>query len=133
MSPHLLAVGLVLGGILIFTLLQGGLRLRAGRRLARLRFETAGAARLVYFTSASCSACARQRAELRRLEGVAVTTVDVDVDPATAATFGVVGLPATAVIGADGRPVRVFRGFTPAAELSRVLFGVRGLASAGSR
>jgi hypothetical protein len=133
--------------VLVAGLVVGGRRL-AQRRLTRLRglpsaelWSALGAvpdgrATVVVFSTPSCGACwTAQKPALAALEdraGGAVRVIPVDVAgrPEVARAFGVLTVPATIVMGAEGGVLAANHGFASAERLSAQI-GIAAASMAG--
>lgn len=84
---------------------------------------------LIAFSTPSCAACHKAQAPaIDRVrdrfgeEAVRVIRVDAAKEPAVASAFGILTVPATVVVAADGeRIVAVNQGFAPSARLAQQL------------
>ena len=77
---------------------------------------------ILYFTTDSCSVCrTHQEPALSSLEGVPVRKVDAVVEAALARRFGVLTVPTTVVLDADGTTRHVNYGFATASKLREQL------------
>jgi thioredoxin-like negative regulator of GroEL len=73
---------------------------------------------VLYFTGPNCSICrTHQEPALKRLDGVDVEKVDAVERSDLAGRFHVFTVPSTVVVAADGRPLAVNYGYTPADKL----------------
>ncbi len=131
----LIAVGLsVLGLALYWGWNRFQLR-RLGRKPAgRLRgLETfrPGVPGILYFTTPDCQIClTTQKPALRRLEaemgsGVQIVEVDATVQPDLADYWGVLSVPTTFIIDAQGQPHHINHGLTGKEKLRRQLEATR--------
>ncbi len=79
---------------------------------------------ILYFRSDSCAPCTAQARFLTQLQAglpVHVETIDVAADPQRAADYGVMTLPTTIVVGAQGNVKQINYGLTSATHLARQL------------
>jgi thioredoxin 1 len=109
------------------------------RRLARsqatqlrgLEGSRLGVPAVLYFTTPDCAVCkAAQRPALQRLQdrlGEAVQVIEIDAceQPAVADYWGVLSVPTTFIIDAQGRPRTVNHGLASLEKLQRQLEAVR--------
>lgn len=102
----LIALVVMAAGVAAYLLLQQWQRRKATAAAA----DTAPAGRptILYFRSEHCAPCAAQSRFLDQLaaqlgESVAVRKIDADLDPDTAAKFGVFTVPTTLVVDAAGQ------------------------------
>lgn len=102
------------------------------RRLARtpgaqnwssLGLEPDGRPAVVAFSTASCAECRVQERQLRRVAGVRVVSLDAADRSDLAGRFGVLTVPATVVLDADGSVAAVNHGLVDAARLQSQLAG----------
>jgi thiol-disulfide isomerase/thioredoxin len=129
-NPELLgrlaaAAVIIAGGLLAFRVVNAGLlRRRTGGATPR-GLETArpGVAAVLYFTTPDCQPCRTvQRPALAQLksrlgDGFQVIEVDCTRRPDLADYWGVLSVPTTFIIDADGRPRHVNHGVTSAEKL----------------
>lgn len=100
-----------------FALFQQWQRRRVDQRLGDNRGHA-----ILYFRSDSCAACGTQARFLAEVAAdVPVETIDVVAQPEQAARFGVMTLPTTIVIGADGNTRHINYGLADARKLRRQL------------
>jgi thioredoxin-like negative regulator of GroEL len=83
---------------------------------------------LVTFSTPSCAACHRAQAPAVNAveaqlgaEAVRIIKIDTAEQPEVARAFGVLTVPSTVVLAAEGHAVAVNQGFTPAATLVQQL------------
>lgn len=128
----LLTIGIALLGLLIYRLANAAVLARAARAGAAAQaqgdalFEP-GRPAVLYFTTPSCATCKSfQRPQLRRLEGllgtgVQVVEVDASQRPDLAGRWGVLSVPTTFVVDPSGKPRHVNHGAVPAEKLAEQL------------
>ncbi len=87
--------------------------------------ETApdGRPAIVAFSGPRCADCRAQKAILRGLEGVRTIEIDTAARPAVAQAFGVLTVPTTVVLDAEGRVAAVNLGLTQVERLRAQLTG----------
>lgn len=89
-----------------------------------------GTPTIVYFTSPTCAPClAQQKPALRVLlsdlgEGVQVIEVDASAEPEAASRWGVMSVPTTFVLDAQGQPRQVNHGLVGADKLRRQVLAI---------
>jgi thioredoxin 1 len=107
----------------------------AGARAAQVRGlegSRPGVPAVLYFTTPDCAVCkAAQRPALQRLQerlGEAVQVIEVDAceQPGVADYWGVLSVPTTFIVDAQGRPRTVNHGLASAEKLQRQVEAVRG-------
>lgn len=99
---------------------------RLGRSLpAGLRERVSqGSPSLLYFFGPHCPSCRQQARILDDLEaraGIQAVRINTAEEPAAAEWFGIMTVPSSVVVGADGAVRRVLPGFQPAATLQEWL------------
>ncbi|HEV3232478.1 MAG TPA: thioredoxin family protein [Candidatus Dormibacteraeota bacterium] len=132
MGSRLAVLALAMGGLLLlWALVRGGAAWRASRRVNRLRDPglTAGRPTVLFFTGERCGVCKyRQRPALDRLvaerDGLNVVELDAARESKLARRFGVLSLPTTVVMAADGRVGAVNYGYAPREQLGAQLDSV---------
>ena len=89
-----------------------------------------GRTTIVSFSSPSCAACRTAQtpaigaaARLVGSDAVRVVGVDVAAQPEVARAFGVLTVPSTVILAADGRLAAINQGFVPTDRLTRQLRG----------
>ncbi len=126
----LIALALIVGAIVLARLTsQAFLEWRARRGLMVPGFRL-GRAAILYFTAPGCSPCETvQKPALRALseaygDGLQIFEIDATARPRLADAWGVLSVPTTFLIDAQGRPRRVNHGPVRAGQLIRQLVGV---------
>jgi thiol-disulfide isomerase/thioredoxin len=126
----LLALVIVLAGVMLYRLLNT-LTLRRARlvqvhsRVPGLEGARPGLPVLLYFTTPTCSPCKTvQRPAIQRLQenlGQQLEVVEVDAasQPEIASQWGVLSVPTTFLIDAQGNPRYVNHGVAPLEKLQR--------------
>jgi thioredoxin 1 len=128
MSPDLLvrfawALGIAAAGVLLYRLVSYLMVTRVQAKARPLVLARRGIPAILYFTSPDCAPCRTiQRPALKtvqnrmgdRLQVIEVNTYE---QPELAKEWGVLSLPTTFIIDADGVPRHVNYGVTPAAKL----------------
>lgn len=117
---------LLLGLVALYVGVQLAARYRRGRRVNRINDPSLSRGRptVLFFTADYCTVCRyRQRPALDDLHGhtdggLRVVEVDAVAEASLARRFGVLTLPSTVVIAADGRVGAVNYGFATSAQLS---------------
>ena len=103
-------------------------RLEGASVLRHLGVEADGRPTLVSFSTPSCAACHQAQAPAVRLvtERVAVRHIAVDAasQPEIASAFGVMTVPATAIVTGAGHLLTVNQGFAPTTKLLAQLHAV---------
>ena len=134
----IVAAAIILAGIAIY-LASTKLRLYLLRRRAKSRDNSIGlelregVPAILYFTTPDCAPCRTVQGpaieELREQFGDRLQIVKVDASERTdlADYWGVLSVPTTFIIDAEGRPRHVNNGVTPAARLRQQLREFAGL------
>ena len=108
---------------------------QAGQRLPGLESLRPGTAAVLYFTTPDCLPCrTAQRPALERLQAemgddLQVIEIDASANTATADYWGVLSVPTTFIIDAQGQPRRVNHGVTSREKLARQVSGLSGAES----
>ncbi len=122
------ALGILAGGLLAYRLANRWILARAARAWGHLpglsgpRRETPV---LLYFTTPTCAPCKTvQRPAIQRLqaqlgERLQVVEIDAAAQPEIASQWGVMSVPTTFILDAQGRPRHVNHGVTPQDKLLR--------------
>jgi thiol-disulfide isomerase/thioredoxin len=132
MNPELiyrmaLAVGIVAAGLLVYWLANRLILGRASLQAVRLEAIRPGKPTLLYFTTPTCAPCKTvQRPAIERLveqlgERLQVVEIDASTNPDMASQWGVMSVPTTFVLDANGRPRHVNHGVAPAEKLLKQL------------
>ncbi len=98
------------------------------RRLGAPPGEGAGP-RLLFFRGPGCAACALQARYLGQLDArlqALVRPVDVEREPDLARRYGVLTLPTTVLVAADGGVRRIYYGLVGVADLRAQLLDLAG-------
>lgn len=129
----LLTIGIIAAGFAAFQVLRWYQVLRANRRIAAqdtlLQSVEPGRATILYFTATWCSACKlHQQPALQDLESelgdrVQIIQVDIETQPDDAKRWGVMSLPTTYILNADGEAKAVNYGVASAQKLKQQLEG----------
>lgn len=121
------ALGIILGGWLIFRLANSAVLARAAQASPATQQETLlqpGRPAILYFTTPDCVTCrVYQKPQLHRLEGmlgerVQVVEVDAQSRPELAGRWGVMSVPTTFVLDSTGKPRHVNHGAVAAEKLA---------------
>jgi thioredoxin-like negative regulator of GroEL len=122
------ALALVAGGWLVFRLASAAVLARASQAAPQTQADTLiqpGRPAVLYFTTPDCVTCkVFQRPQLRRLENmlgdrVQVVEVDAQARPELAGRWGVLSVPTTFVLDANGKPLHVNHGGVDAEKLAK--------------
>jgi thiol-disulfide isomerase/thioredoxin len=122
-----LALGIVAAGLLVYWLANRLILSRASLQTGRLEALKPGKPTLLYFTTPTCAPCKTvQRPAIQRLvdllgEQLQVVEIDASADTDLAKQWGVMSVPTTFVLDADGRPRHVNHGVAPAEKLLKQL------------
>jgi thiol-disulfide isomerase/thioredoxin len=126
----LLALAIILAGVLLYRLvinlsLRRARLVQAHSRLPGLDATRPGLPVLLYFTTPTCAPCKTvQRPAIQRLQenlggGLEVVEVDAASQPEIASQWGVLSVPTTFLIDAQGKPRYVNHGVAPLEKLQR--------------
>ena|ERR1700694_798203 len=123
---------LLLGLVLLWVLVAGGARYRRWRRVQRMHLPelSQGRATVLFFTGEHCSVCHhRQKPALEVLKrahngDLRVVELDAVRESVLARRFGVLSLPSTVVLAADGTVGAVNYGFAPSDQLDAQVVSV---------
>jgi thioredoxin-like negative regulator of GroEL len=122
-----LALGIVGVGLLVYWLANRLILGRASLQAVRLEALRPGKPTLLYFTTPTCAPCKTvQRPAIQRLvdqlsEQLQVVEIDASANPDLASQWGVMSVPTTFVLDANGRPRHVNHGVAPAEKLLKQL------------
>ena len=121
----LLALLILLSGVLLYRGVNSLTLKRARVRVPGLERLRPGVPVLLYFTTPTCAPCKTvQRPAIERLqerigEGLEVVEVDASSQPELASQWGVLSVPTTFIIDAQGNPRYVNHGVAPLDKLQR--------------
>jgi thiol-disulfide isomerase/thioredoxin len=121
----LLALLILLSGVLLYRGVNSLTLRRARVRVLGLERLRPGVPVLLYFTTPTCAPCKTvQRPAIERLqervgEGLEVVEVDASSQPEIASQWGVLSVPTTFIIDAQGNPRYVNHGVAPLDKLQR--------------
>jgi thioredoxin 1 len=121
------AAAVIAAGLILFGLANRLVLTRASSKVRNLAAFQPGKPALVYFTTPTCAPCKTvQRPAIRRLQDVLgerlqVVEIDAAGDPHTAQEWGVMSVPTTFLIDANGRPRHINHGVTTAEKLMQQL------------
>jgi thiol-disulfide isomerase/thioredoxin len=119
----LIAVAIASAGIVAYLLFNGVTLKRASSKVSRLGSYQSGLPALVYFTTPTCAPCKTiQRPVIERIKAsygkwFQVIEVDASARPDLAQEWGVMSVPTTFIIDADGKPRYVNHGMASAEKL----------------
>lgn len=123
----LIVVGIALTGVAFYRLINAVTLARARAGAPRLEGARRGVAVLLYFTTPTCAPCKTiQRPAIQRLqerigERLEVVEIDAASQPEVASQWGVLSVPTTFIIDAQGNPRYVNHGVAPLDKLQRQL------------
>lgn len=128
MNPYTLlrlfwAAAIIVAGITFYQLGNRWILRRAARLPMTAGFLQQGKQTLLYFTTPTCVPCRTvQRPAIERLKQVAgdrlqVIEIDAESQPELARQWGVLSVPTTFVLDAQGKPRHVNHGVTPVDKL----------------
>jgi thiol-disulfide isomerase/thioredoxin len=126
----LIAAGLIAFGLLVARFVPRLLLARRARHALGLPEYRIGTPAILYFTSPGCAPCesvqspALERLRLAYRAGVQVLEVDATRQPHLADAWGVLSVPTTFLIDADGRPRAVNHGVARFERLYAQLIGL---------
>jgi len=121
----LFALGVVLTSVALYHLVNRATLVRARARVPELERERPGVPALLYFTTPTCAPCKTvQRPAIQRLveqsgERLEVVEIDAASQPEVASQWGVLSVPTTFIIDAQGNPRYVNHGVAPLDKLQR--------------
>ena len=121
----LVAMGILLAGMILYRAINSLTLRRARSRVPGLERRRLGVPVLLYFTTPTCAPCKTvQRPAIERLqerigEGLEVVEVDASSQPELASQWGVLSVPTTFIIDAQGNPRYVNHGVAPLDKLQR--------------
>lgn len=121
----LVALAIILVGVMLFRFINTATLARARARVPGLERVRPGLPVLLYFTTPTCAPCKTiQRPAIQRLqerigEQLEVVEVDAASQPEVASQWGVLSVPTTFVIDAQGNPRYVNHGVAPLDKLQR--------------
>ena len=121
----LTAVGVVLASLILYRAINSLTLRRARVRVSGLERLRLGVPVLLYFTTPTCAPCKTvQRPAIQRLqerigEHLEVVEVDASSQPEIASQWGVLSVPTTFIIDAQGNPRYVNHGVAPLDKLQR--------------
>jgi thiol-disulfide isomerase/thioredoxin len=121
----LLALLILLSGVLLYRGINSLTLRRARVRVPGLERLRPGVPMLLYFTTPTCAPCKTvQRPAIQRLqerigERLEVVEVDASSQPELASQWGVLSVPTTFIIDAEGNPRYVNHGVAPLDKLQR--------------
>ena len=121
----LIALLILLSGVLLYRGINSLTLRRARVRVPGLERLRPGVPVLLYFTTSTCAPCKTiQRPAIQRLqerigERMEVVEVDASSQPEVASQWGVLSVPTTFIIDAQGNPRYVNHGVAPLDKLQR--------------
>ena len=121
----LIALLILLSGVLLYRGINSLTLRRARVRVPGLERLRPGVPVLLYFTTSTCAPCKTiQRPAIQRLqerigERLEVVEVDASSQPEIASQWGVLSVPTTFIIDAEGNPRYVNHGVAPLDKLQR--------------
>ena len=121
----LIALLILLSGVLLYRGINSLTLRRARVRVPGLERLRPGVPVLLYFTTSTCAPCKTiQRPAIQRLqerigEQLEVVEVDASSQPELASQWGVLSVPTTFIIDAQGKPRYVNHGVAPLDKLQR--------------
>ena len=119
------AAAIIVLGLLFYQLVTRRSLSRARVQVRRLPNARPGVPMLLYFTTPTCAPCKTiQRPAIHRLQqavGDRLQVIEIDAASQSdlAGQWGVMSVPTTFILDADGEPVHVNHGVTPAEKLLR--------------
>jgi thioredoxin-like negative regulator of GroEL len=123
----LIAVGIAFIGLALYWAINTVTLARARARVTGLERARRGVPVLLYFTTPTCAPCKTiQRPAIQRLqerigERLEVVEIDAASQPEVASRWGVLSVPTTFIIDAQGNPRYVNHGVAPLDKLQRQL------------
>jgi thiol-disulfide isomerase/thioredoxin len=121
----IIALGILLAGMILYRMINSTTLTRARSRVPGLERMRPGVPLLLYFTTPTCAPCKTvQRPAIQRLqeyigERLEVIEVDATSQPEIASQWGVLSVPTTFIIDAQGDPRYVNHGVAPLDKLQR--------------
>jgi thioredoxin-like negative regulator of GroEL len=121
----LVAMGILLASVILYRAINSLTLRRARLRVSGLERNRPGVPVLLYFTTPTCAPCKTvQRPAIQRLqerigERLEVVEVDASSQPELASQWGVLSVPTTFIIDAQGNPRYVNHGVAPLDKLQR--------------
>jgi thiol-disulfide isomerase/thioredoxin len=121
----LIALGILLAGLSLYRAINLLTLARARAQVSGLGSVRPGVPVLLYFTTPTCAPCKTvQRPAIQRLqerigERMEVVEVDASSRPEIASQWGVLSVPTTFIIDAQGKPRYVNHGVAPLDKLQR--------------
>jgi thiol-disulfide isomerase/thioredoxin len=121
----IIALGILLAGMILYRMINSTTLTRARSRVPGLERMRPGVPLLLYFTTPTCAPCKTlQRPAIQRLqeyigERLEVIEVDATSQPEIASQWGVLSVPTTFIIDAQGNPRYVNHGVAPLDKLQR--------------
>lgn len=119
----IISLAIIAGGLLLYALLNRMALARARVQANRLSLGNRGRPILMYFSSPACAPCRTvQRPAIQRLSemvagSLEVVEVDTSQRPEIASQWGVLSVPTTLVIDAQGKPRYINHGVAPVEKL----------------
>jgi thiol-disulfide isomerase/thioredoxin len=126
----LLALAIMAGGAGVYWLTNRLVLARARESARHLEWPRPGKLVLLYFTTPTCAPCKTvQRPAIQSLlshtgDQLEVVEIDASQQPELASKWGVLSVPTTFVIDAQGQPRYVNHGVTPAEKLLQQVQGL---------
>lgn len=123
----LIAIGIILTGAALYRLINVATLARSRVWVSGLERARRGVPVLLYFTTPTCAPCKTiQRPAIQRLqerigERLEVIEIDAASQPEIASRWGVLSVPTTFIIDAQGNPRYVNHGVAPLDKLQRQL------------
>jgi thiol-disulfide isomerase/thioredoxin len=117
------AAAIITAGMTVFYLGNRWILFRAARQPLAAGFARRGVPTLLYFTTPTCAPCKTiQRPAIEQLQQLAgdrlqVVEIDAASQPEVARQWGVLSVPTTFVLDAEGRPRHVNHGVTRVEQL----------------
>jgi thioredoxin-like negative regulator of GroEL len=126
-SRLLLTVAIIGAGLTLFWLVNKVSLVRSMKQAVNIPAFRPGKPAIVYFTTPTCAPCKTiQRPaieSIKKMLGEKLQVIEIDASEHTriAKEWGVISVPTTYVLNADGKPRHVNHGVAPAAKLIRQL------------
>lgn len=120
----------VIAVLIMVWLMNLGFRLYQARRLRQAHLSVRGKTSLIVVVASRCPVCPAQKSVAAKLRErypadlLSVDAIDAERQPAQARSLGVMTVPATVVLGADGSAAHINHGFTPFDVLARQIDGL---------